>query len=601
MSLNTPLPSPVEMSREHSAEALTGAFFPGADSQNGVRLREQMSAMLDHWFQWRDHRFSAPASENHERLTSQHDLRLVERLNALQEALTEETPTFTPRYLAHMKADLSLPAILGWFAAMLHNPNTTSPEASRVGSRIEREAIRHLGEMMGFGAQVEGHFTSGGTIANFEAVWRARYRMDRWLALALCISQQTGASLDFFDAAHMGWPRFRDLSDRYDINEEAIDAASALASNPCDIIRRLSIASGQPYRGPVLLVPGNRHYSWEKAADVFGLGREAVWSVELDEGGRMDIDKFIQTIQRAHLERRPILAAVAVAGTTETGALDPIDAIFDHLDALTETRGWSIWRHVDAAYGGFFRTLVHRPGDEGIGARARSSLEAIKRADSITIDPHKLGYVPYACGAFLTADAQRYAVSSFDAPYLDRPELGPGKWASTLEGSRSAAGAAATWLTAETLGFDENGLGSLLKGALDATAFLRALILRVAPAARFVPADSNILCFSIAREGDALSESNRLTEAVFRHFQSSPGFSVSKTTFAAGWEALRTEHVKGYKGHLDADEMLVIRCVVMNPYWCQPSVRDRVGGLFADELRAAVEGALNDGSGSPQC
>lgn len=584
-----------------SAEALAGAFFPGADSENGARLREQMSAMLDHWFQWRDHRFSAPATDDHKRLISQHDLRLVERLGALQEALTEETPTFTPRYLAHMKADLSLPAILGWFAAMLHNPNTTSPEASRVGSRIEREAIQHLGEMMGFGPLTEGHFTSGGTIANFEAVWRARYRMDRWLAVALCASEKSGCSLDFFEAAHMGWARFRELRDRYDIDEEEMDAASSLDSNPSDIVRRLSIASGQPYRGPVLLVPGNRHYSWEKAADVFGLGREAVWSVDLDAGGRMDIDKFIRTIQRAHIERRPILAAVSVAGTTETGAFDPIDAIFDHLDDLAEVRGWSIWRHVDAAYGGFFRTLVARPGDQGIGVRAKSSLEAIKRADSITIDPHKLGYVPYACGAFLTADAQRYAVSSFDAPYLDRPELGPAKWASTLEGSRSAAGAAATWLTAETLGFNQNGLGSLLKGALDATAFLKSLILAAAPTARFVPADSNILCFSIARVGDALSESNRLTDAVFRHFQSSLGFSVSKTTFAAGWEALRAEHVKDYEGRLDADEMVVIRCVVMNPYWCQPNVRDRIGALFADELKFAVDAAMNDGSGPSQC
>lgn len=44
----------------------------------------------------------------------------------------------------------------------------------------------------------------------------------------------------------------------------------------------------------------------------------------------------------------------------------------------------------------------------------------------MTIDPHKLGYVPYACGAFLTRDAAAYAVSAFDAPYLDRPELGDG-------------------------------------------------------------------------------------------------------------------------------------------------------------------------------
>ena len=51
----------------------------------------------------------------------------------LCDALTAETPTFSPRYIAHMKADLSLPGLLGWFAAMLHNPNNSSRDASRVG------------------------------------------------------------------------------------------------------------------------------------------------------------------------------------------------------------------------------------------------------------------------------------------------------------------------------------------------------------------------------------------------------------------------------------------------------------------------------------
>ncbi|HAJ03440.1 MAG TPA: hypothetical protein DCL55_09410, partial [Brevundimonas sp.] len=120
--------------------------------------------------------------------------RLGRRLLTLCDALTAETPTFSPRYIAHMKADLSLPGLLGWFAAMLHNPNNSSRDASRVGSVIETEAIAALAGMLGYDpAQAQGHFTSGGTVANFEAVWRARYRLDHWLALALHISETDGA------------------------------------------------------------------------------------------------------------------------------------------------------------------------------------------------------------------------------------------------------------------------------------------------------------------------------------------------------------------------------------------------------------------------
>ena len=124
---------------------------------------------------------------------------LGQRLLTLCDALTAETPTFSPRYIAHMKADLSLPGLLGWFAAMLHNPNNSSRDASQVGSVIETEAIAALAGMLGYDpAQAQGHFTSGGTVANFEAVWRARYRLDHWLSLGLYVAETTGEPLDVF-------------------------------------------------------------------------------------------------------------------------------------------------------------------------------------------------------------------------------------------------------------------------------------------------------------------------------------------------------------------------------------------------------------------
>lgn len=571
---------------------IAGQYFPGARSEQAPWLRAEMVTLLDHWFDWREHRFGEVVNAPTKAGPLLDHRRLGERLDALREALTEETPTFTPRYLAHMKSDLSLPAILGWFAAMLHNPNNTSREASRVGSVIEAQAIAHLATMLGYDPEAaQGHFTSGGTVANFEAAWRARYWLDHWLAMALHVSEAGGLPLDPFAAAHMGWDQFRLLWREHAVTEADLKAASAMAGNPLDIQRRISRAAGREYLGPVVIAPGNRHYSWSKAVNLFGLGAEALWSVHLDARGRLDLEDFERRLREARDQGRPILMVVGVVGTTEMSAVDPVDGMFDRLDEWERQRGWHVWRHIDAAYGGFFRSMVGGESRPPLAPEVIAALEAMPRADSITIDPHKLGYVPYACGAFLTSDTQRYAVSAFDAPYLHRPELGAGKWASTLEGSRSAAGASATWLTAETLGLGPKGLGAILSTTISGRQVLEAAVRESVPQARFLPADANIACFSLAEPGEPLAVSNARTIAVFDYFQASPAFAVSRTTLGADCAVLKAAHLATYAGLDDGQDLMVIRLVVMNPYWCDPDVGEEMTGRFVAELASALEAA----------
>jgi glutamate/tyrosine decarboxylase-like PLP-dependent enzyme len=583
-------PASLDSPAETRSTDIAQQHFPGAASQNAPWLRDEMLAMLDHWVDWRRHRFSEDVDQPSEAPRAAGHQRLSARLTALRDALTEETPTFTPRYIAHMKSDLSLPAILGWFAALLHNPNNTSREASRVGSVIETEAIAHLATMLGYDAGVaQGHFTSGGTVANFEAIWRARYRLDHCLALALHISEATGERLDPFAAAHMGWDRFRALWQQHGVTEAELKQSSAMAGNPPEIYRRISRASGQDYFGPVMLAPGNRHFSWDKGANLLGLGREALWSVRLDARGRMDLADFEQKVLLARDQGRPVLMTVAVAGTTEMSAIDPLDRLFDRLDAWQRQEGWHIWRHIDGAYGGFFRAMLGGEAEAALADEARAALAAMGRADSITIDPHKLGYIPYSCGAFLTSNSQTYAVSAFDAPYLTRQDLAAGKWASTLEGSRSASGAAATWLTAETLGFDPQGLGAILAGTIEARRALEAAVTAAVPQARFLPGDANIACFTLAEAGEPLSVTNARTGAAFEFFQASPAFAVSRTTLGKDSAAVKAAHLATYGGQDDGGDLVVIRLVVMSPYWCEPAVRTEMTNLFVAELSRAVQ------------
>ena len=97
---------------------------------------------------------------------------------------------------------------------------------------------------------------------------------------------------------------------------------------------------------------------------------------------------------RTMVGHRPIIV-VSVAGTTELGKADPIAGINSLLAENEREYRYRPWHHVDAAYGGFFCTLLDSPE---LKPEVSSALRAIRDADSITLDPHKLGYVPYSSG-----------------------------------------------------------------------------------------------------------------------------------------------------------------------------------------------------------
>ncbi len=566
------------------------AYFLGSKSENGPWVRGEFQAILDHWFDWRRSLFDEdPEAISEAWRLSPAFLRerevLGQELRRLLDMLRSEVPKYTPRYIGHMVSELSLPALFGHFATLLHNPNNTSREVAKVGARMESEAITMLAEMLGFDpAEAQGHFTGGGTLANFEAAWRARYRMDHALSLALVLAERDGDPLDPFMAAHMGWRRFEQLRDERGVSDSEMRAASMVLGNPFDIARRISRASGREYRGPVLITPGNKHFSWRKAANLLGLGEDSFWNAPLDCEGRVDIGGLARLIHAAREECRPVVCLVSVAGTTEAGEIDPIDAVADLLDDLGKD-GIDIWHHIDAAFGGYFCSMLGGEAEQALEPQRRAALRAIGRAQSVTIDPHKLGYTPYSCGAFLTKNKQAYKASTFQAAYIDRADADD-KWRCTLEGSRSGAGAAAVWLTGKTLGFGPDRFGAIMAAGIEARkAFETSLTEANALVQPLKPADTNIFCFSLAKRGEALSAANARTLAVYEKFRTSPDFSVSKTVLAAeSYEALIRAHVQSYDGLCDADNLALLRCVFMNPFWADPAVSAHLMPMFITAL-----------------
>ena len=211
-------------------------------------------------------------------------------------------------------SDVSIPALLGHMAMLFENANLASREAAVVGSALETEAINLLANMVGLDPKpARGHFTSGGTLANFEAVWRTRYRLDHWLALGIWLKVNGHSNAPLFDWAHCGWSVYHEQMKCHDLSEPDLLPYSSVVMGALAMSRFAREHFEEEWPEPVLLVPGNKHYSWPKAANIFGLGREAVWSCDLDEKGRLSPDALKAQIGRAEVDGRPIMMVVSVA------------------------------------------------------------------------------------------------------------------------------------------------------------------------------------------------------------------------------------------------------------------------------------------------
>ena len=144
------------------------------------------------------------------------------------------------------------------------------------------------------------------------------------------------------------------------------------------------------------------HFSVAKAAGMLGLGEANVRSVRTDERFHIDLDD-LERLVRQDLEAGHLpFCVVANAGTTATGAFDPL------AEMAALARRYDLWLHVDAAYGGF----------AALAPSARHLFAGIADADSVALDPHKWLYLPVGCGSVLYKDpAAARAAFSHGAEY----------------------------------------------------------------------------------------------------------------------------------------------------------------------------------------
>jgi glutamate/tyrosine decarboxylase-like PLP-dependent enzyme len=417
----------------------------------------------------------------------------------LHKKFQQEIPRHSPRYMAHMFSDYSIPALSGHFLGLLYNPNNISTESSIVGSKIETSAIFELSKMIGYPKTSTGHFTSGGTIANIEMLYR------------------------FKKLAH----------DK---------------SNYC------------------IFLPKTAHYSWQKGFDLLGIPNKCIKYIDTDANGAanvLDLEKQLMSKSKMGIK---YFAVVSILGNTEFGAIDPINKISRLIKYYKKK--YTVWHHIDAAYGGFYCTLKR---SKNIDANFLKNLIAVKTSDSITIDPHKLGYVPYASGCFICKNKQRYRVVQTGAAYVDfKSKKQSGLY--TIEGSRTAAGAIATLLSAKTIGFNYAGLGKIIEKTLADAKLIKDKLRKNSKIHILEVENSNILCFFVASKENSLSKSNFLTQKLHKKIStdcsksSNHRFFVSKTLLSKKYANMINDVCLKNNIKDDSDELFLIRCTIMNPF-----------------------------------
>ncbi|HEX6669364.1 MAG TPA: pyridoxal-dependent decarboxylase [Gemmatimonadales bacterium] len=641
----------MEDSTTARADALR-AWFLGPRAENAALLeRLVVESLRDHVFWRRNYHpedgFTIREADKRREGYEDAVAALTQELLGLLAELKRDVPVFSGRYKGHMIAEQTIAAQVGWFATMLYNPNNIAMDISPVTTRLEMEVAAQLARMIGYDPRTSwGHLTSGGTIANFEAFWLARgvrylpvaaagAATELGLELPVTTADGTRANLSglaLWQLLNIPNRATLDLWDALWAAAPRADVTRALGNHSLATIgyqeysRRLAFEYGDPLPPGVVLVSATAHYSWEKIVRALGIGSNQLVHVPVDTRFRMDPDALWERVRALASRRQVIVACVSVCGSTEESAVDRLDRVLEVRERAERELGVTFHLHSDACYGGY-TAAVTRAADGGRrGAAAiRASVgedwpddqwvravEVLAEADSVSVDPHKLGYIPYSAGAVLVRDGRARHLVATDPPYLapaggEEPGVERFLGRYILEGSKPGAAAAAVWLSHKALPLDERGYGYLIeRTAAGARRLHRALAGADLSPFRVVllpEPDINIVCYLLTHASlDSLPAVNALNERIYARMSLSrreddPEYIITRTRLRSPMydgavdpllAALGVCTPEAWKASGD-EGLVVLRSTVMDPFLAAaPPAPDHLGGFVAALRRAAA-------------
>jgi aromatic-L-amino-acid decarboxylase len=223
--------------------------------------------------------------------------------------------------------------------------------------------------------------------------------------LACVVNRYVGIAPPAPAMVEIEWRAVRWLCDLFRYPDEArgVLTSGGSMANFSAIVAARHARLGDDFREARVYATDQVHHSVLKAVRLAGLPWDAVRVVPRDPALRMQPEALAEAISEDRSAGRQPCAVVASAGTTNTGAIDPLPELAEI------AASHDLWLHVDAAYGGFFH----------LTERGQKAFGGIERADSITLDPHKGMFLPYGTGALIVRDGQPLrAAHAATADYL---------------------------------------------------------------------------------------------------------------------------------------------------------------------------------------
>jgi aromatic-L-amino-acid decarboxylase len=254
---------------------------------------------------------------------------------------------------------------------------------------------------------------------------------------------------------------------------------------------------GADFARAVVYLTTQAHHCIEKALRIAGLSEAVVRPVPMDAGHRMRPDALAALIEKDRTDGLRPWLVIAAAGTTDTGAVDPLAQIGE----VAHRAG--CWFHVDAAYGGFFLLTEY----------GRSILAGIEQSDSVVLDPHKSLFLPYGVGMVLIKNAKTVmATHQYFGAYMQdamrESEISPADVSPELTKHFRAV---RMWLPLKLLGV------APFRAALDEKLLLARYFRHRIEALRFEvgpPPDLSIVTYRRVKAGASLAETNALNQRI---------------------------------------------------------------------------------------
>lgn len=601
-------------------------FFLGAYGENNDFFEKTVTELMRDHVYWRRnfHPEDLPpisTREQYEPAFLDGMARTKHELHLLTAQLKRSVPFFHPRYLGHMVSDSLMPGLIAQLVTTLYNPNNIVEESAPVTVQLEIEVGQQLSRMVGYSLDTTktpcalGHLTGGGTIANDEGLWLARaVKLYPLAAKDACTQLDVWPvpELKSDDFALLDWSTAQVLALAQSLEHHACAAEliRAVTAHRVESVGLARFTVKHPLVADLaVFAPGTAHYSWLKAMKLLGLGTDQLIEVPTVQA-RIDIDALRGQLEQRAKEKRPVLAVIGVYGTTEFGTLDPI-----HQLAALRGKPLQFWLHVDAAWGGYIPSAFRDesgallPREKVAGEfryfpseRVYRSTAALSEADSITVDPHKLGFVPFGAGAFLARDRRCFDLVQQEASYVfvgksQDPEARyrtVGRF--SLEGSRPGAPAAACYVNHKVLPLDAAHFGRLIARSVHTCEELydrgRKLAEEVAPFARltvpFEP-DCNLVCFAVNPRGNrSLKTANAYGRELYEAMSVRADLPVQVRSFFGSCTTVALSHLGaaeqerlGQELDLDLSKpddggLFLLRHTVMNPWVLSPQAP---GGL----------------------